>query len=132
MIFIYLFIMTYFEWVISPLLVLFFRVPNFVFILYFLFHVPFSFFSLLSIYLSAIFGGIGKTSIGKSIAKALGRKFFRFSVGGLSDVSEIKGHRCLFAYFFLELYFYFYFYFQYNISLIDLFFIAHISYFIID
>ena len=37
--------------------------------------------------------GTGKTSIGKSVADALERKFFRFSVGGLSDVSEIKGHR---------------------------------------
>ncbi|KAJ3214115.1 ATP-dependent Lon protease pim1 [Clydaea vesicula] len=37
--------------------------------------------------------GVGKTSIGKSIAKSLGREFYRFSVGGLNDVAEIKGHR---------------------------------------
>jgi len=37
--------------------------------------------------------GTGKTSIAKSVARSLGREFFRFSVGGLSQVSEIKGHR---------------------------------------
>jgi ATP-dependent Lon protease len=37
--------------------------------------------------------GVGKTSVGRSIARSLGKEFFRFSVGGMRDEAEIKGHR---------------------------------------
>lgn len=42
--------------------------------------------------------GVGKTSVGRSIAKTLGREFHRIALGGVCDQSDIRGHRCVFPF----------------------------------
>ncbi|KAK2506303.1 hypothetical protein MC885_012679, partial [Smutsia gigantea] len=41
--------------------------------------------------------GVGKTSVGRSVAKILGREFHRIALGGVCDQSDIRGHRCTYV-----------------------------------